>query len=74
MEEIIPMPKKQELKRYPYDICHECGMTAKTCLHPLRKQIVATYRVAQCAVCGETKEVTEPRDYGYPKFKGFSDG
>jgi hypothetical protein len=71
---VNPKKVKAELKRYPNWICHHCGMTAKERKYPLRKQIVATYHVAECEVCGKVTEVTEPMDYGYPVFKGFGEG
>lgn len=66
--------KKDKLKRYPNWICHECGMNAKKRLRPLQKYHVACYHEGVCEVCRQIVEVTEPRDYGYPFFEGFSDG
>ena len=50
---------------YPAWCCHDCGITAsggKT-LHNY-----ATYHSGICGVCGESKAVTEPRDFCYPDF------
>lgn len=59
------------------EVCHECGVTANvlTCLKkygtPPKKLTfdVSTYHRGKCDVCGETKSVTEPRDFFYPDFK-----
>ena len=51
-------------KKYPNWICQECGSKASK-----GKQFdVSTWHEGKCDVCGETKEVTEPRDFFYPEF------
>lgn len=47
---------------YPTWICSDCGNK-----HGNRKCGVATWHVDRCCICGETKEVTEPRDFGHLK-------
>lgn len=53
--------------KYPSWVCHECGMKARG--KPLRPWAIATYHHGKCDVCQEYKDVTEPRDFGYPEFK-----
>ena len=62
----------KKLKPYPVWVCHDCGIAAmtKTDLKK-RKSFIATYHMGICEVCNEKRAVTEPRDYGHPKFKGF---
>lgn len=51
-------------KDYPSWICSFCGEThGKT-----TKDQVATFHIGICGWCGNERAVTEPRDYGYPKF------
>lgn len=57
-----------KLKPYPAWVCHECGMKARG--RPISKWHVATFHEGKCGACGKIKDVTEPRDYGYPKFDG----
>ena len=56
------------LKPYPTWVCSSCGIKARG--RPMASWHVATFHVDKCDVCGETKDVTEPRDYGYPMFEG----
>ena len=42
-------------------ICNECGRQHGTC-----RVIMSTYHHGQCAWCGETKQVTDSRDFNYP--------
>lgn len=63
-------------KDYPIDVCSDCGIEANrlTCLkkygeEPKKKSFdVSTFHTGTCDVCGETKAVTEPRDFFYPDF------
>jgi hypothetical protein len=57
-----------ELKSYPVWVCRLCA--SKGSSNRGKWSLVATYHADQCGVCGEMKAVTEPRDFGYPKFKG----
>ena len=44
-------------------VCNRCATDAGgVCNHP------ATWHVGKCDVCGNETAVTEPRDFGYPKF------
>ena len=45
---------------YPEWICHECGMK-----YGRREPGSATWHTGKCDVCGETKSVTQPRDFGH---------
>lgn len=53
-------------KPYPVWVCHDCAIKSGG-----RQPGIATYHENICDVCGEKKSVTQPRDYGYPRFKGF---
>ena len=59
---------KSKLKAYPHWVCHGCGIKAQG--RPIMDGM-STYHEAKCDVCGETKAVTQPRDFGYPDFPGF---
>jgi hypothetical protein len=50
---------------YPDWICAECGR--KHGKRPEGNPHGATWHVDECGVCGETVEVTEPRDFGHLK-------
>lgn len=54
----------EKLKPYPYRVCHDCGAKYG------KAWTMSTWHSNVCQVCGETKAVTEPRDYGYPAFPG----
>jgi hypothetical protein len=51
-------------KQYPDWICSDCGHKAQ----PDKRRIftVSTFHHGRCGVCGETKAVTELRDFGWP--------
>jgi hypothetical protein len=59
-----------ELKPYPEWVCYDCGINARLAVGKFTPIGTATYHIDKCDVCEEEKEVTEPRDFGYPKFKG----
>ncbi len=48
---------------YPTWVCHGCAIK-----YGGNAPSMATYHDNICDICGELKSVTEPRDYGYPKF------
>ena len=55
------------MKKYPKYVCRECGLKASkgqsfrvSCCHK-----------GKCGICGKIKNVTEPRDFFYPKFRGY---
>lgn len=50
---------------YPYLICHDCGITGGTHVAG-----ISAYYKGTCGWCNKIKEVTQPRDYNYPKFEG----
>ena len=56
------------MKPYPEWVCRTCGHKAQ----PDKSKLfsLSTWHQDKCGVCGEIKGVTEPRDFGYPKFKG----
>lgn len=67
--------KKVEIEQYgmsPYPewVCKDCAYKAGG-VSP--RGMVSTFHRGKCDVCGEIKSVTEPRDYGYPKFEGYKD-
>jgi methionyl-tRNA synthetase len=55
-------------KPYPQWVCQTCGSYAAQGKH---KNNYSTYHEGTCEVCGHFKSITEPRDFGYPKFIGF---
>lgn len=62
----------KKLKPYPVWVCHDCGISAMPEAARKRRTLwVMTFHLGTCEVCGEKRAVTEPRDYGHPKFKGF---
>ena len=50
--------------KYPSRVCQSCGDKASG----TRVNLIATWHEGKCDVCGKIKPVTEPRDFGYPKF------
>ena len=53
------------MKKYPKWICSLCGKKYS------KKQFqISTWHKGVCDVCGETADVTEPRDFYYPDFSG----
>lgn len=65
-----------DLKTDIHNVCYECGVSANvlTCLKRYGnrpKQLafsVSTYHEGKCDFCGETKDITETRDFFYPDF------
>lgn len=51
-------------KEYPHWVCADCGLKASKG----KSFEVSTFHEGECEVCGETKAVTEARDFFYPKF------
>lgn len=57
-------------------VCAECGISANvlTCLKKFGKRpnklcySVSTYHEGKCDICGESKQVTEARDFFCPDF------
>lgn len=58
-----------KLKPYPTLVCRDCGLEASN-----KKAddalLGSTFHQGRCDVCERITAVTEPRDYGYPKFEG----
>jgi len=53
-------------KEYPTWVCSDCARdTGAT----WPKGHVATFHMGICDVCNHNKSVTEPRDWGYPRFE-----
>ena len=52
------------MKKYPDWICTDCGEKVQRIM--LRRALIATFHIGRCDICGETKPVTQPRDYGWP--------
>lgn len=57
----------KKLKPYPVWVCDKCALDASEGEKPIS---LSTYHAGICDVCTKNKAVTEPRDFGYPKFKG----
>jgi hypothetical protein len=55
-------------KPYPTWICWPCGDQFSRW-----RTDVATYHKGKCDVCGGERNVTEPRDFYYPKFPGHEE-
>lgn len=59
------------------NVCDPCGISANvlTCLKKYKQRPnklkfdTSTYNTAKCDFCGETKPVTEVRDFFFPDFK-----
>lgn len=51
---------------YPHWICRDC---AKGLSHPA-KTTVSSFHQGHCGWCLKITSVTQPRDFGYPPFKG----
>jgi len=63
---------------YPSWVCVDCGNKARDEMNKggvkhCGRAMMSTWHNGKCDVCGETKEVTEPRDFGYPEFVGVKD-
>ena len=54
-------------KQYPTWVCQDCGYKASKG----EQRTVSTWHINTCDICNEKKEVTEPRDFYCPNFKGF---
>lgn len=52
-------------KPYPMWVCNECAIKAGGVTSRC-----STYHSEKCDVCRKVKAVTQPRDFGYPRFKG----
>jgi hypothetical protein len=52
-------------KKYPDWICNSCGSLYGK--RPDGNPYGATYHLDACDICGEEREVTEPRDFGHLK-------
>lgn len=64
----------KELKPYPTWVCRHCGLKAMvdTTAYP-DKNPVSTWHIDKCDICGKETDVTEPRDFHYPKFEGHKE-
>ncbi len=51
---------------YPSWVCWNCAQRAKG----KPSDVIQTWHYGTCDVCGKKTHVTEPRDFGDPKFKG----
>ena len=50
--------------KYPAWICSACGNK-----YGKARDTIATFHFGECGWCNKKASVTEPRDYGYPKYK-----
>jgi hypothetical protein len=55
-------------KEYPVWVCEKCGLK-----HGNRPVGIACWHIDTCGICGESAEVTEPRDFGHLKY-GWEQG
>jgi len=55
-----------KLKPYPTWVCTGCVSKTKEYI----EETISTFHEGRCDVCNTMQSVTEPRDFGYPKFKG----
>lgn len=51
---------------YPSWVCRECALQARGCI--TNDGRVYSRTEGRCDVCGELKNVSRPKDYGYPIF------
>lgn len=65
-KEIGPLATR-EIKTYPSWVCFDCARKAGG-----KEPFCPTMHEATCPVCERFKMVTEPRDFGYPAFRGFA--
>lgn len=63
-----------KLKPYPIWVCPACAVPAARAqglsMPDVNRQ---TFHIDKCDICGGKTIVTEPRDYGYPKFEGHEE-
>lgn len=50
---------------YPSWVCYDCGMRLGRREYGDGEMKSSTWHTGRCDVCGETKSVTEPRDFGH---------
>lgn len=55
------------VKDYPKKICSVCATLNGGTWTP--EEHIGCFHIGKCDVCCMEKEVSEPRDYGYPKFQ-----
>jgi hypothetical protein len=65
---VVRGPKVSVTPPYPQYVCHSCAIDAGG---HMKNTDGVTSHEGPCDVCGLTKTLTEPRDYGWPKFEGF---
>jgi hypothetical protein len=58
---------------YPDFVCKECAERAGGSSKRSRAlcNMVATYHMGKCDICGQEKPLTQPRDFGYPNFNNL---
>ncbi len=59
---------KNKLKPYPEYICRFCARLPKKQSYLVH---YGTYHWDECDVCKKIAYVTQPKEYGNPKLKGF---
>lgn len=57
----------QRQDSYPSWVCADCATKAGG--KHRRADGISTWHTGDCEVCGITQWVTQPRDYGYPRFQ-----
>jgi len=53
---------------YPSWVCYDCARNAGYVCQGMQMQL-STYHMGICDVCNEEKALSEPRNYGYPRFR-----
>ena len=56
-------------KDYPRWVCSSCAKKAQSDPHQISSFM--TWHLGICDVCKKYEALTEPRDFGYPEFKGY---
>jgi hypothetical protein len=59
---------------YPVWCCFDCAQAQLAREGRLMPSVLCTMHEGECGVCHEVKIVTEPRDFGYPRWKGYTNG
>lgn len=55
-------------KPYPAWTCADCAIEAGG---STPSGHISCWHDGECSICGEITAVTQPRDFRYPKYKGF---
>lgn len=56
-----------QMHSYPSNVCYECARQARG---EMPAGVTASMHKGRCDVCRKDAIVADPRDYGWPTFKG----